>query len=188
MQRGEARGEGSLKFSLGPRLGVTSFGEKFSVIIWLLQGATPRRQGSPWPPISPRVQHPALFTTPPPSGLGLWCQAHVTVSMLCNELLKPFQPSEIHLMVVTWPLGRQMTSFVFVSGWAGVGVCAQELAHQCFLSSYISSWGTFTLSEPFPMAPLGSGFPSHSPNHRAPPPRIPPQRANGCVPICSTLC
>lgn len=72
MQRREARSEGSLEFSLGPRCGVTGFGgkRKFSVIIWLLQGATPRRQGSPWllslPSLTPSIVHHSASIRPWP--------------------------------------------------------------------------------------------------------------------------
>lgn len=146
------------------------------MIIWLLQGATPRRQGSPQPPISPGVQHPTLFTTPPPSGLGLWCQAHVTISMLCNELLKPFQPSEIHLMVVTWPLGRQITSFVCLSvgGLWWVGVPRSWLTRVSFLP--ISAHGEHSLSLSLsPWLRWPQGFPPQPKPQSPPHTRIPPQ-------------
>lgn len=77
------------------------------------------------------AQHLALFTTPPPSSLGLWCQAHVTVFMLCNELLNafptfrdPFDGGHVAIRQTNYQF------CVFVSGWAGVGVCAWELAYQ----------------------------------------------------------
>lgn len=73
------------------------------------QGARCLSSVPPLPSLAlPGVGAPSSRQGPPPPVPGT-C---VRVFTLRNEVSKAFRPSEIHLTMVTWPLGRQITSFM----------------------------------------------------------------------------
>ena len=73
------------------------------------QGARCLSPALPLPSLAlPGVGAPSSRQGPPPPAPG----TRVRVFTLRNEVSKAFRPSEIHLTTVTWPLGRQITSFM----------------------------------------------------------------------------
>lgn len=94
MQKGEARGEGSLELSLGPRPRVSWFWRKVFCDYLAAAGSHTQKAGLTMashlsPSAIPSIVHHSASI----QALGLWCQAHVTVFMLCNELLNAFPTS-----------------------------------------------------------------------------------------------